>query len=90
MSANRTDPPTLPANFDSLDELDAFWSTHSVADYSDKLEPVSFRVRLDDADVVEAVAVAPEIARRLRRRAQGQGISVGQLLDQLLDRALTE
>ncbi|NJL28229.1 MAG: hypothetical protein HC897_10220 [Thermoanaerobaculia bacterium] len=46
MAADKSYKDPLPVSFDSIEELDAFWSNHSSADYEDEMEPVDVEVEL--------------------------------------------
>jgi hypothetical protein len=70
----------IPENFTTLDEFDAFWSTHSLADYEDLLPEVKFNVLLGD----ELIAIPPALAQALRERANAQGVSVEHLVNTFL------
>ena len=76
----------IPENFTTLEEFDAFWSTHSLTDYEDLLPEVKFNVLLGD----ELIAISPELAQALRERARLHGISVEDLVNTLLREKLRE
>jgi len=70
----------IPENFTTLEEFDAFWSTHSLADYEDLLPEVQFDVHLGD----ELIAISPALAQELRERANAKGVSVEHLVNTFL------
>lgn len=86
MAENKKRDP-LPANFKNLDDFDEFWSTHSLADYDDLQRDVHFNIRLDDE---ESVTLKPTLAHTLRQRARRRRISVGALVNRLLEEKLRD
>jgi hypothetical protein len=87
MPENKKHRDPIPESFDTVDELDEFWSTHSTADYEDLFREVHFTIKLDED---ELVPVRPNIARQLHKRARQRKISVGELVNQLLEEKLQE
>ncbi len=69
----------LPESFDSLDEAGAFWDTHSSADYEDLMDDVD--VEVDPATSKLYCAIEKDLARRLRKQAQRQGVSTEELIN---------
>ncbi len=84
--SKRTRDP-IPENFETLDALDEFWSTHSLADYDDLQHDVEFNIALEDG---ETVTLDPAIARQLRQRARAEGVSLTTLVNNLLGEKLQE
>ena len=87
MAGNKKTRDPIPANFETLDEFDEFWSTHSLADYDDLQRDVHFNIQLDDE---ESITLKPLLARTLRQRARQRKVSVGALVNQLLEEKLKE
>jgi len=52
MGVNKKERDPIPENFETDDELDEFWSTHSFADYDDLFEDVHFNIKLAEGDQV--------------------------------------
>lgn len=86
MPASKKTRDPIPENFETDDELDEFWSTHSTADYPENFREVHFNIKLED----ELVPVKGEIARELAKRARKRKISIGELVNQLLEEKLRE
>ena len=86
MPENRKDRDPIPENFETYEELDEFWSTHSTADYEDLFHEVHFKIMLED----EPIAVKPALVRELRQRARQRQMSVSDLVNQLLEEKLRE
>lgn len=87
MPENKKQRDPIPESFNTADELDEFWSTHSTADYEDLFREVHFSIKLEDD---ELVPVRPGIARELHKRARRRKISVGELVNQMLEEKLKE
>jgi predicted DNA-binding ribbon-helix-helix protein len=87
MPGNKKPRDPIPANFKTLDEFDEFWSTHSLADYDDLQRDVHFNIQLDDE---KSITLKPPLARALRQRARQRKVSVGALVNQLLEEQLKE
>lgn len=86
MTADKSHKDPLPVSFDSIEELDAFWSTHSSADYEDEMEPIDVEVELSPSRTY--CAIEPEILNRLRARARNHGLSTEQLVNRWLEEKL--
>ena len=76
-AATHRDP--LPESFDSLDQVGAFWDTHSSADYEDLMEDVGIEVDLCSSKIY--CPIEKDLARRLREQAQRQGMSTEELIN---------
>jgi hypothetical protein len=87
MAENKKTRDPIPANFKTLDEFDAFWSVHSLADYDDLQRDVHFRIKLDEE---ESIVLKPMLARTLRQRARQRKVSIGMLVNRLLEERLKE
>lgn len=87
MPANKKERDPIPENFETDDELDEFWSTHSFADYDDLLTEVHFNIKLEED---ELVPVHPDIARELHHRARERKIPFVELVNQMLEEKLQE
>lgn len=87
MPANKKIRDPIPENFETDDELDEFWSTHSTADYPENFREVHFNIKLDDQ---EFVPVTGELARKLAQRARQRNMSVGELVNRMLEEQLKQ
>ncbi len=87
MVENKRKRDPIPESFNTVDELDEFWSTHSFADYDDLLRDVHFNIKLDDAQLV---SLKPALAREITKRAQQRQMSVDELVNRMLEEKLNE
>lgn len=87
MPASKKARDPIPENFETDDELDAFWSTHSTADYPENFRQVHFNIKLEDD---EFVPVRPDILRKLAQRARQRKVSVSELVNQMLEEQLKQ
>ncbi len=87
MDVNKKERDPIPENFETDDELDEFWSTHSFADYDDLFEDVHFNINLEED---ELVPVRPNIAHELHERARKRKIPFVELVNRMLEEKLKE
>lgn len=87
MGASKQVRDPIPDRFKTVEEFDEFWSTHSLAEYDDIQRDVSFTIKLDDQ---EFVPVTGELARKLAQRARQRKVSVGELVNQMLEEQLKQ
>ena len=87
MDASETARDPIPENFETVDELDEFWSTHSFADYDDLLREVHFNILLEEG---EKISIDPLLAEEIRKHARRRNISVDELVNQWLSEKLKE
>jgi len=80
----------IPETFETLEELDAFWSAHSLAAYEDLTHVVRVQVALVAEEPGSMIELRPATADRLRRRADERGTSISALLEEILELALPE
>ena len=78
----------LPENFESIDDLQEFWNTHSSADYEDLMEDVEVDVAIRSNRVY--CAVAKDILTQLRAEARRQGVSTETLINLWLREKVAE
>jgi hypothetical protein len=71
MNENNETKTTSISKASTLDEIAAFWDTHSLDDYWDQTKEVEFEVR---AKRRRRVTLDPEIFKRLETQAQVRGI----------------
>jgi CopG antitoxin of type II toxin-antitoxin system len=69
----------LPENFESIDDFQEFWDTHSSADYEELMEDVKMDVDVRSSRVY--CAVAKDILTQLRVQARRQGVSTETLIN---------
>lgn len=86
MIVNKKERDPTPENFETDDELDEFWSTHSFADYDDLFEKVHFNIKLED----EPITPEPPLAAKIRKRASKRKISVNELVNRMLEEQLKQ
>lgn len=77
----------LPESFDNLDDLGAFWDTHSSADYEDEMEDVVAEVEISESRVY--LPLETSLAKKLRARAQHEGTSTEELVERWLRERIT-
>jgi len=71
MSENNETKTTSISKASTLEEIAAFWDTHSLDDYWDQTKEVEFEVR---AKRRHRVTLDPDIYERLETQAQVRGI----------------
>ena len=79
---------SLPENFESLEEFQEFWDTHSSADYEDLMEDVEVDIDIRSSRVY--CAVAKDLLAQLRTQARRQGVSTETLINLWLREKATE
>jgi len=85
-SKSRRDP--IPQEFKTIEELQNFWDTHSVADYDDLFKDAHFDVDLQSR--TNLIAVEPTLMQELVKRAHGMGVSTETLVNLWLTKKLHE
>lgn len=80
----RVDP--LPNEFASYEEAAEFWDTHDTTDYEEAFETVAAEVELRKR--YYEVEVEEEIVTILRQQAQKQGVTLKDLVGELLRKQL--
>lgn len=84
--AHKREP--LPENFESIEEFQEFWDTHSSADYEDLMEDIEVDVDIRSSRVY--CAVAKDLFAQLRTQARRQGVSTETLINLWLREKATE
>ena len=69
----------------SIEEIGAFWDTHSVADHWDKTHEVEIEVRTHRR---RRVTLAPEVYEKLEAQARSRGIQIETLINLWLSEKL--
>ncbi len=77
-----------PPRFRSLDELVAFFDTHDLGDYLDKMPEAHFEVDLKRD--VHLVAIDPELADEVTRIARSKRTTSGRLINSWLREKVQE
>ncbi len=88
MAKNKKHRDPLPKEFKTLDELQEFWDTHSVADYDDLFKDAQFDVNLRGS--TNLVAVEPTLMHEIVKRARATGVSTETLVNLWLSKQLRE
>lgn len=88
MANAKRDVDLLPEEFASLEEAAEFWDTHDTADYPEAFsdEPIEMVASLQRRRF--EVEVAEDLIEPLHQQARSAGISVRQLVSELLRRQL--
>ncbi len=86
MAKNNKQRDLFPKEFKTLEELQDFWDTHSVADYDDLFKDVHFDVDIHSRK--NLVAVEPALMEELVRRAHTMGVSTETLVNLWLSKEL--
>ncbi len=88
MSSTREDVDPIPDEFASYEELGEFWDTHDTMAYPEAFDPGSVEITADFERCRYEVVVGEDLRKELGERARKSGISVAQLLGDLLRRQL--
>jgi hypothetical protein len=78
MAASKKRDP-MPHETAGIEELIAFWDTHSTADYDDEMEDVD--VEIDLQEEIYVVRLTPEVADMIGRNAKARGVSTETLVN---------
>lgn len=83
MEKNRSNRDPLPTQFKTIEEFTKFWETHDTEDYPEAWReiPVTISMR---ARKYPRIVLEPRVARQLDKRAREQGVTLNQLVNQLL------
>jgi CopG antitoxin of type II toxin-antitoxin system len=87
MSESEETPTTSISKAHTLEEIAAFWDTHSLAEYWDQTHEVEFEVR---AKRRHRVTLDPDIYARLEAQAHARGILPETLVNLWLSERLQE
>lgn len=69
----------LPDDNAPVEEIIAFWDTHSTVDYEDELEDI--HLDIDIQEEVYIVRLIPELATRIGQRAKERGVTTETLVN---------
>jgi hypothetical protein len=72
-------PEPVAENFESIEEFQEFWDTHSSADYEELMEDVKVDIDIRSSRVY--CAVAKDLLAQLRAQARRQGVSTETLIN---------
>ena len=89
MSVNQGSTDSIPEEFETYEQVSAFWDAHDTTDYPEAFKPVEFE-EIDIKSRRFEVSVEQDLMQILSDRAKAQGIAVNQLLDILLREKLSE
>jgi hypothetical protein len=79
MDANKQNRDPMPDETADIEEITAFWDTHSTADYEDEMEDVEFEIDLQEE--IYVVRLVPELADIVGRKAKARGVSTETLVN---------
>jgi predicted HicB family RNase H-like nuclease len=88
MSSTKRGVDPIPDEFASYEELGEFWDTHDTMDYPDAFAREGVEVQANLTRRRYEVEVEEDLRPELRERARQAGISVAQLVSDLLRRQL--
>lgn len=80
----RKDP--IPEHFDTAEKAGEFWDTHSAADYWDEIEETE--IEFDIRKRIFLIAIDDQIYQLAKKQAEAKHSTVGQIINELLDRDL--
>ncbi len=87
MARDKTQRDPLPENFKTIDEFVQFWDTHDTEDYPEAWREVPVTISMQTRKYPRIV-LEPNLARELEKRARDLGISLSELVNQLLKETL--
>jgi len=73
---NKTDRDILPDEFETFEELSAFWDTHDVADYADYLTAVPIEVTSQPTHEYK-ITLSNTLNKTIREAQKQEGVSTG-------------
>ena len=79
MDTNKSPLDPLPDSMADIDEIIAFWDTHSTADYEHETEVVDFEI--DIQEEIYVVRLVPELAALIGRKAKARGVTTETLVN---------
>ena len=79
MDTNELLRDPLPDSMADIDEIIAFWDTHSTADYEPETEIVDFEI--DIHEELYAIRLVPELAILIGRKAKARGVTTETLVN---------
>ncbi len=88
MERNKVRHDPLPEQFKTIEALTDFWDTHDTEDYPEAWREVRATVSMKTRKYPRIV-LEPTLARQLDERARAQGVSLNELVNQLLKRDVT-
>ncbi len=78
MDANKSRDP-MPDETTTIEEIIAFWDTHSTVDYEDQMEDVAFEMAIEEERYI--VRLLPELASLIGRKAKAKGVTTETLIN---------
>ncbi|MCP4361833.1 MAG: hypothetical protein GY796_27795 [Chloroflexi bacterium] len=79
MDANKQTRDPMPDETATIEEIIAFWDTHSTADYEDEMEDVHFEI--DIREEIYVIRLVPELASMIGRKAKARGVTTETLVN---------
>lgn len=79
MDADKQTRDPMPDETAGIEEIIAFWDTHSTADYEDEMEDVD--VEMDVREEIYVVHLVPELAGAIGRKAKARGVTTETLVN---------
>jgi hypothetical protein len=79
MAEDKTRRDPVPEHFDSIEAVQDFWDTHSLADYDDVWRDVELDV--DIKSRVHLVALESSLAEQVAEKARTQGLTTETLVN---------
>ena len=89
MSVSQTSIDSIPDEFDSYEEVAAFWDTHDTTHYPEAFEAVHVK-EVDLKSRRFEVEVEADLMKALSEQAEQQGIAVRHLVNRLLRKTLSD
>ena len=77
---NKTARDLLPDEFETFEELSAFWDTHDVTDYADYLTAVPIEVTSQPTHEYKIV-LSDTLHKTIREAQKQEGVSMGTLVN---------
>lgn len=84
--ARNVDP--IPDEFSSYEEAADFWDTHDTTDYPEAFEDPPVELQVDLRERHYEVEIEENVFKVLREKARNSGVSVGNLVNDLLRQQL--
>jgi hypothetical protein len=80
MQKNDSSKPTLPATFETLEEMADFWDAHDVTDFEEFLTPVDATVDLSPRHEY-VITLSDSLDSLLRKAQKAEGVSLNTLVN---------
>jgi hypothetical protein len=77
---DKKNQPPLPEEFETFEELAAFWDTHDLADYAEFLTPVDLEVAVEPTHEY-VITLSDTLNAKMREAEKREGVPVGTLVN---------